>query len=91
MQVTAVMGLQHILGQEVAGELLGDDARHQITHHGENIGILVGILRHGLFIGLVHQAHELGMQNRAAYTDAVAVVPSRLRTCSMDISTEIRL
>jgi len=74
MQIATVVRFQNVLGQEIAGELLGDDAGHQIAHHRKDIGILIGVLGRGFNISLVHKTHQLGVQFGTTGADHVAVV-----------------
>ena len=74
MDLAFAMRFLDVLGQEVAGELLGDDAGHQVAHDREDVGVLVGVLGGRFDVGLVHEPHQLGVQFGATGADDVAVM-----------------
>ncbi len=75
MQITALMSLNHITGQHVAGGIvLGDDTGQQVALGRDHLGVFVGILVEQGGIGLLNQTADLLRQTAARLAGLIPVV-----------------
>ncbi len=75
MQITALVGLNHITGQHVAGGIvLGDDTGQQVALGRDHLGVFVGILVEQGCIGLLDQTTDLLRQTAARLASLIPVV-----------------
>ncbi len=75
VQITALMSLNHITGQHVAGGIvLGDDTGQQVALGRDHLGVFVGILVEQGGIGLLNQTADLLRQTAARLASLISVV-----------------
>ncbi len=75
VQIAALVGLNHITGQHVAGGIvLGDDTGQQVALGRDHLGVLVGVLVEQGRVGLLDQTTDLLRQTTARLAGQIPIV-----------------